>query len=231
MSGSRMSVAAAAPGKTPRWDKFHAQTVAWSYDIEGHAQVRREMLWIGKQKDRASNMCSQIVLKCLNVRRICRPVILWSVTTRAATRFAESCEYSPHDDPSCFCREFWGSVSHTASRSHSSTQFWQVLQPDWSRALRPNRQAHANEDSCSVRRRSGFRRILGPLVFGCTTGSNWAPHQHRAFGVAFHLELWMEHRERSQKKERDKHRAQIVRTPRLNLFEQSQNVQEFVTNV
>ena len=30
-------VSAIATGQLPRWQKPHAQTVAWSYDMEGHA--------------------------------------------------------------------------------------------------------------------------------------------------------------------------------------------------
>ena len=31
-------ISAAATEKLPGWEKPHAQTVAWSYDMEGHAQ-------------------------------------------------------------------------------------------------------------------------------------------------------------------------------------------------
>ena len=36
MFDSRIS--AGAPEKLPGWDKPHAKTVAWSYDMEGHAK-------------------------------------------------------------------------------------------------------------------------------------------------------------------------------------------------
>ena len=35
------------------WEKFHATTVARSYDMEGHAQKCVERLRTGEQKDRA----------------------------------------------------------------------------------------------------------------------------------------------------------------------------------
>ena len=81
---------AGATEKLPGWEKPHAQTVAWSYDMEGHAQkcVERycelsnkkvEQLFLDsnpclddnqfKQEElesvgELSEVCSQIVLKC-----------------------------------------------------------------------------------------------------------------------------------------------------------------------
>ena len=41
--------------KLPGWEKLHAETIAWSYDMEGHAKkVRWKALWTGTQK-RLSN--------------------------------------------------------------------------------------------------------------------------------------------------------------------------------
>ena len=51
MFGSRIS--AGATEKLPEWEKLHAKTMAWSYDIEGHAKKCEEILRIGKHKDRA----------------------------------------------------------------------------------------------------------------------------------------------------------------------------------
>ena len=34
-------ISAGATEKLPEWEKLHAQTVAWSYDMEGHAQKMR----------------------------------------------------------------------------------------------------------------------------------------------------------------------------------------------
>ena len=90
--------------------KPHAKTVAWSYDMEGHARqcVERYCGLANKKKveqlhkvpspclddhqfkekehesvGELSNICSQIVLKCLYLARIGRPDILWSVTKLA----------------------------------------------------------------------------------------------------------------------------------------------------
>ena len=84
-------ISARATVKLPGWEKPHAQTVAWSYDMEGHAKkMRLAILWTGKQDSGAtlqslkpllgwyhqfkqeelesvgelSEVCSQIVLKC-----------------------------------------------------------------------------------------------------------------------------------------------------------------------
>ena len=44
-------ISAGATEELPGWQKPHAQTVAWSYDVEGHAQkMRWTILWIGKQE-------------------------------------------------------------------------------------------------------------------------------------------------------------------------------------
>ena len=91
------------------WRKHHAQTVAWSYDMDGHAQKcvegycdlankKVEQLYKVshpclddhqiKQEELESvgelfEVCSQIVLQCLYLARIGRPDILWSVNKLA----------------------------------------------------------------------------------------------------------------------------------------------------
>ena len=99
MLESRLS--AGATGKLLGWEKPHAKTVAWSYDMEGHApkcverycelaskrveqlckvsspclddhQFKKEEL---ESVGELSKVCSQIVLKCLYLVRIGRPDI------------------------------------------------------------------------------------------------------------------------------------------------------------
>ena len=48
MFGSRIS--AGATEKLPGWDKFHAKTVAWSCDMEGHARKCVERQESGAEK-------------------------------------------------------------------------------------------------------------------------------------------------------------------------------------
>ena len=95
--------------KLPGWEMLHAKTVAWSYDVEGHAQkcVERYCQLAKKKVEQLyrvsspcsddhqfkqeelesvgelSEVCSQIVLKCLYLARIGRPDILWSVNKLA----------------------------------------------------------------------------------------------------------------------------------------------------
>ena len=90
-------------------EKPHAKTVAWSYDVEGHAKkVLWEIFWTGEKKDGAAIQSSkslpawspfeergaqpvgqlpkalpQIVPKRLYLARIGRPDILWSVNKLA----------------------------------------------------------------------------------------------------------------------------------------------------
>ena len=103
------------------WEKSHAKTVAWSYDMEGHAKkcvetfgelanknaeqlykvstpclddhdsTREEPETVG---DLLSKVCSQIVLQCLYLARIGRPDILWSVNklARAVTKWTRACD-------------------------------------------------------------------------------------------------------------------------------------------
>ena len=98
-------ISAAANEKLPGWEKPHAKTVAWSFDMEGHARKcmdrycelahkKTEQLYKVSspcQDDRRfeqeeletigelSNVCSQNCLKCLYSARIVRPDIHWSV--------------------------------------------------------------------------------------------------------------------------------------------------------
>ena len=53
-------ISAAATEKIPGWVKRHAKTVAWSYDMEGHAQtcVERYVNW---QKKWSSEIKCQVL--------------------------------------------------------------------------------------------------------------------------------------------------------------------------
>ena len=118
MCESRIS--AGATEKLTGWQKPHAQTSAWSYDMAGHAQkcVERYCELAHKKVEQrykvshpclddqhskqeelesvwdVSEVCSQIVLKCLYVARICRPDILWSVNklARSVTKWTQACD-------------------------------------------------------------------------------------------------------------------------------------------
>ena len=113
-------ISAGATEKLPGWEKPHAKTVAWSYDMEGHAQkcVERYCELANKKTEQLykvsspclddhhfkkeelesvgelSKVCSQIVLKCLYWARIGRPDILWSVNklARAVTKWTRACD-------------------------------------------------------------------------------------------------------------------------------------------
>ena len=117
MFGSRIS--AGATRKLPGWEKPQAQTVAWSHDMEGHAQKcverycelakkveqhykvshpclddhqfkKEELESVGE----LSEVCSQIVLKCLYMARFGRLDILFSVNklARAVTKWTQACD-------------------------------------------------------------------------------------------------------------------------------------------
>ena len=103
-----------------RVEKLHAKTVAWSYDMEGHGQkcVERFCELANKKVEQLykvsspclddhqfkqeelksvgelSEVCSQIVLKCLYLARIGRPDILWSVNklARPVTKWTQACD-------------------------------------------------------------------------------------------------------------------------------------------
>ena len=115
------------------------RTSSWSYDMEGHAKkcVERycelanksiQQLYKGstpciddhdfkeeemKSVGELSQVCSQIVLKCLYVARIGRPDILWSVNklARSITKWTKACDkrlnrlisYIHH---TCECRQY-----------------------------------------------------------------------------------------------------------------------------
>ena len=113
MFGSRIS--AGANEKLPSWREPHANTITWSYDMEGHAKkcvekycelaniTNQQMYKVStsclddhhiKEEElgtvgELSNVCSQIVLKCLYLARIGRPDILWSENklARAVTKW------------------------------------------------------------------------------------------------------------------------------------------------
>ena len=98
-------ISAAATQQLPGLEKPHAQTAAWSYDMDGHAQkcVERYCEMANKKVEElykvpsprqfdhqfkqeelesvgeVSEVCSQIVFNCLYLARIGRPDILWSV--------------------------------------------------------------------------------------------------------------------------------------------------------
>ena len=102
-------IAAGATEKLLGWQKPHALTVAWSYDIEGHATqcVERYCELANKKVEQLHKVshpclddhqfkqeelesvgeclevCSQLVLKCLYLARIGRPDILCSVNKLA----------------------------------------------------------------------------------------------------------------------------------------------------
>ena len=108
-----------ATEKLPGWKKPHA-TVAWSYDMEGHAQkcVERKCELANNKTEQLykvsrpclddhhfkkeeldsvgelSKVCSQMVLKCLYLARIDRPEILWSVNklARSFTKWTGACD-------------------------------------------------------------------------------------------------------------------------------------------
>ena len=102
-------------------EKPHAKTFAWSHDMEGHARQCVErycelankerqssctkspvfawMITISKKEELesvgdCSQVCSQIVLKCLYLARIGRPDIVWSVNklARAVTKWTQACD-------------------------------------------------------------------------------------------------------------------------------------------
>ena len=97
-----------ATQKLPVWVKPHAKTVAWSYDMEGHAKKcderccelankkteqffkKAELESVGE----LSKVCLQIVLTCLYLARFGRPDILWSVNklARSVTKWTQACD-------------------------------------------------------------------------------------------------------------------------------------------
>ena len=113
-------ISAGATEKLPGWQKPHAHTVPWSYDVEGHAQkcferycefasetveqlykVSHPCLDDHQFKEEElesvgdlSKLCSQIVLKCLYMARIGRLDILWSVKklARSITKWTQACD-------------------------------------------------------------------------------------------------------------------------------------------
>ena len=113
-------ISAGATEKLPVWEKPHAKTVAWSHDMEGHARkcVERYCELANKKVEQLykvsspclddhqckqgelqsvrelSEVCSQIVLKCLYLARIGGPDILWSVKklARSVTKWTQACD-------------------------------------------------------------------------------------------------------------------------------------------
>ena len=106
--------------KLPGWEKPHAKTVAWSYDMERHAQkcVERNCELANKKTEQLykvstlcldgrqirkeelesvgelSEVCSQIVLNYLYLARIGRLDIPWSVNKlhRSVTKWTQACD-------------------------------------------------------------------------------------------------------------------------------------------
>ena len=96
-------ISATANVKKQGWEKPHAKTVAWSYDMEKNVEMCIEMYCELANKKaehlhtvstpclddhnfqvgELADVCSQIVLKWLNLVRIGRPDILWSVNKLA----------------------------------------------------------------------------------------------------------------------------------------------------
>ena len=99
--------------------KPHAQTAAWSYDMEQHARKCVErycelatrkwsstkfqaLAWMvinssrknSNQVGELAEVCSHIVYTCLNLSRIGRPDILWSVNklARSVTKWTQACD-------------------------------------------------------------------------------------------------------------------------------------------
>ena len=97
-------ISAGVTEKLPGWEKPHAKTVAWSYDLEGPAKkfVERfcELAFKKTKKEELesvgelSKVCSQIVLKSLYLARIGRPDMLWSVNklAREVTKWTRACD-------------------------------------------------------------------------------------------------------------------------------------------
>ena len=103
-----------------QWEKSHAKTVAWSYDMEGHekkcverccalANRETEQLYkvstlclddyhfkkeVLESVGELSKVCSQIVLRCLYLAQIGRPDILWSVNklAQADKKWTRACD-------------------------------------------------------------------------------------------------------------------------------------------
>ena len=182
---------AEAPEKLPGLEKLPAKTVAWSYDMEGHAQKRvdRYCELANKKTEQLykvsipclddhrfkeelesvgelSNVCSQIVLKCLYLARIGEPDILRSVhkLARAVTKWKRACHirlvrlisYIYHTIEHRQCGHVRNKAQHCRLGSFQDTDF---------------AGDHKNPKSTSGRVLSHFHRI-GNYFFGCWFGRN-----------------------------------------------------------
>ena len=109
-------ISAGATEKFQRWQTPHAQTAAWSYDVEGHAQkcvkrycelanknVEQQALsWMITYSSRKNSTqlenCQKFVHKlsfnCLYLALIGRPDTLWSVNklARSVTKWTQACD-------------------------------------------------------------------------------------------------------------------------------------------
>ena len=66
--------------KLPGWEKLHAQTAAWSYDMEGHAQKMRWAI----QLENCQKFAHKLSWNACTWARIGRPDIRWSVNNKHA---------------------------------------------------------------------------------------------------------------------------------------------------
>ena len=123
-------ISARATEKLPVWDRSHAKTIAWSYDMEEHAKkcVEKYCELANKKSEQLykvstpclddhhfkkeelesvgelSNVCSQIVSKCLYQARIGRLDLLWSVNKLEDSK-STSGEYLLWSPTSWMCKK------------------------------------------------------------------------------------------------------------------------------
>ena len=109
-----------ATEKLPGWKEPHEKLSAWSYDMEAHAQkcVERYCELTNKKTEQLqkvsspclddhqikkeklentgelSEVCSQVILKCMELARMGGPDILWSVSKfdRSVTKWTQACD-------------------------------------------------------------------------------------------------------------------------------------------
>ena len=63
-------IAAGPSDKLPGWDKPHAKTVVWSYDMEGHAQKCVERYCeLAKKKNRAGTQSFKPLASMITISR------------------------------------------------------------------------------------------------------------------------------------------------------------------
>ena len=76
------------------WRKFVASSVPFHTNKNGENRVRTKFKLVVRCFGELSQVCSQIVLKCLHLARIGRPEILWSVNklARLITKWTKACD-------------------------------------------------------------------------------------------------------------------------------------------